>query len=83
MKKGLFLLLFFGYNWVASAQCAMCKTTIVNNVSNGELALAEGLNFGIMYLFASPYLAIIVVFSIVIYKMRKHAQKLRSSNTRM
>ena len=65
---------------VSQAQCAMCKTTIVNNVSNGELALAEGLNFGIMYLFASPYLAVIAVIAIVFYKMRKHAQKLKKSN---
>ena len=43
------------------AQCAMCKTTVVNNVSNGELSLAEGLNFGIIYLFASPYVAIIAL----------------------
>ena len=46
---------------VLLAQCAMCKTTVVNNVSHGELFLAEGLNFGITYLFATPYLAIMVV----------------------
>lgn len=40
------------------AQCAMCKTTIVNNVSNGDLSLAQGLNFGIIYLFTAPYIAI-------------------------
>ena len=43
------------------AQCAMCKTTIVNNVNNGELSLAEGLNFGILYLFFTPYLAVAVI----------------------
>ena len=43
------------------SQCAMCKTTVVNNVNNGELNLAEGLNFGIMYLFFTPYLVIAVV----------------------
>ena len=45
----------------SQAQCAMCKTTIVNNVNHGELSLAEGLNFGIIYLFVTPYLAIAVV----------------------
>lgn len=43
------------------AQCAMCKTTVVNNVSHGELSLAGGLNFGITYLFTTPYLIIIIV----------------------
>ena len=61
MKKVLLLLIFLINNVLLKAQCAMCKTTIVNNVSNGELSLAEGLNFGIMYLFTTPYLVIIVI----------------------
>ncbi|MFY0625161.1 MAG: hypothetical protein JXR07_02620 [Reichenbachiella sp.] len=63
------------------AQCAMCKTTIVNNVSNGELALAEGLNFGIMYLFFSPYLVVFALAGVWLYKYRKHGKQLRSSNS--
>ncbi len=59
----------------AWAQCAMCKTTIVNNVSNGELSLAEGLNFGIMYLFITPYLAILVVGILWYKKSKNHAKK--------
>lgn len=38
-----------------SAQCAMCRTTLENNVSNGEVGIAAGINFGIMYLFFAPY----------------------------
>ncbi len=40
------------------AQCAMCRTQIENNVSNGDVSLAAGLNTGIMYLFFTPYIAI-------------------------
>ncbi len=43
---------------LVQAQCAMCRTQIVNNVSHGETALGAGLNFGIMYLFAAPYLLV-------------------------
>jgi len=44
------------------AQCAMCRTQVVNNVSAGEqLTLAQGLNYGIMYLFFAPYVAMGVV----------------------
>lgn len=57
------------------AQCAMCKTTIVNNVSHGELSLAEGLNFGIMYLFVTPYLAILVIGVLWYRNSRIHAKK--------
>lgn len=60
------------------AQCAMCKTTIVNNVSNGELALAEGLNFGIIYLFVTPYLAILTIGGIWFYKYYQHGTKKRN-----
>ncbi|MEQ6121898.1 hypothetical protein [Reichenbachiella sp. MALMAid0571] len=62
IKKSLLAVsavLFFSMK--SFAQCAMCKTTVVNNVNNGELNLAEGLNFGIMYLFFTPYLVIAVV----------------------
>jgi len=68
----------------ALAQCAMCKTTIVNNVSHGELSLAEGLNFGIMYLFATPYLAILIVGILWYRKSKSHAKKkLRPSTPRL
>ncbi len=57
------------------AQCAMCKTTIVNNVSHGELNLAEGLNFGILYLFFTPYLAIAAVAVFWYINSRSNAKK--------
>ena len=40
------------------AQCAMCRATLENNVSNGEVGIAAGLNIGILYLFAAPYLVV-------------------------
>jgi hypothetical protein len=40
------------------AQCAMCRATLENNLSNGNPGIALGLNFGIMYLFFAPYLAV-------------------------
>ncbi|UXP32875.1 hypothetical protein N6H18_02750 [Reichenbachiella agarivorans] len=82
MKKILFLIvtMLITRSSEVLAQCAMCKTTIVNNVSNGELALAEGLNFGIMYLFVTPYLAIMIVGAIWFYKYKKHGKnKFKSS----
>ncbi|MCV9387656.1 hypothetical protein [Reichenbachiella ulvae] len=76
--KQLFLFLVALLGSTASmAQCAMCKTTIVNNVSNGELALADGLNFGIMYLFVTPYLSIAVIAAIWFYRYKQHGKKKR------
>ena len=55
----LALVMVFLYQGTALAQCAMCRSTVVNNVSNGnELELAAGLNTGILYLFVTPYLLV-------------------------
>lgn len=43
------------------AQCAMCRTQLENNYSNGNPGIAAGINTGILYLLAMPYLAAIVV----------------------
>lgn len=52
--------LFF-FTIEASAQCAMCRASLENNVSNGNIGIAAGINFGIMYLFAAPYLVIALI----------------------
>lgn len=45
----------------ASAQCAMCRASLENNVSNGNIGIAAGINFGILYLFVAPYLVIALI----------------------
>jgi hypothetical protein len=54
----LFLL---GSTTTAGAQCAMCRTQLENNVSNGTPGIAAGINTGILYLLSMPYLIIIVL----------------------
>lgn len=54
--------LFFISSQVPSiAQCAMCRAGIENNVSNGETTIGAGLNMGILYLLAMPYLLAVVM----------------------
>lgn len=43
------------------AQCAMCRTQLENNVSNGDPGIAAGINTGILYLLVMPYLSILVI----------------------
>ena len=60
------------------AQCAMCRTTVENNVSAGDTSLASGLNLGIMYLFFAPYLVIGVIAFLWYRNSRKeHGKKIR------
>lgn len=58
MKKLLFFLLMVLMTDFSQAQCAMCRTTLQNNVSQGDPGIAAGINFGILYLLAAPYLAV-------------------------
>ena len=52
------------------AQCAMCTASVEANAKNGGTT-ALGLNHGIMYLLAAPYIAIAVVGYIWYKKYRR------------
>ena len=43
------------------AQCAMCRSTLENNLSNGNPGIAAGINTGILYLLVIPYIAVMVL----------------------
>lgn len=62
MKKLLLSMFFLMIAAVgASAQCAMCRSTLENNFSNGDPGIAAGINTGILYLLLLPYLAVMVI----------------------
>lgn len=61
----------------ASAQCAMCRSTLESNVSDGSFLLtSDNLNTGIIYLFVTPYLLILAVGLIWYYNARKNARNI-------
>lgn len=62
------------------AQCAMCRTQLENNVSNGDIGIAAGINTGILYLLSLPYLAILVLGYIWFRNSRKNVNKLRQGS---
>ncbi|SEM02789.1 hypothetical protein SAMN05216436_101196 [bacterium A37T11] len=61
-----FKILFFSLLWTlavvgeSSAQCAMCTLNAENSVAGGNTE-GKGLNKGILFLLATPYLATAVV----------------------
>jgi len=61
--KGLVLslVLVLAYIGNSMGQCSMCRIQLENNVSSGDTSFAAGLNFGILYLFAAPYLMVMVI----------------------
>ena len=56
LKIFFFLFLSFLFHVDSFAQCAMCRASVENNVSNGETSIGAGLNSGILYLVVMPYL---------------------------
>ncbi len=72
--KILFICLFFalmpGAVKTVSAQCAMCSTTVESNSKSGA-GTTKGLNNGILFLLAAPYLAVGAVGLIWYKKYRR------------
>lgn len=76
MRKALLFLIFILISTSAEvfAQCAMCRTTLENNYSNGDPGIAAGINTGILYLLAMPYL-VVMILGYLWYKTSKNASK--------
>jgi hypothetical protein len=74
--KAIFLtaLISLLYQSFAFSQCAMCRTTIENNVSNGETTIGAGLNMGILYLLSMPYL-LAMILGYMWYRHAKNRKK--------
>lgn len=56
---------------VASAQCPMCKTSLEANRKNDKNRVGNGINDGILYLLAMPFIAVGSVGAIYVYRQRK------------
>lgn len=53
-----------------NAQCAMCQATVESSLQGGDTT-AKGINNGILYLLAAPYLAILGIGILWYKKYRK------------
>lgn len=58
----LFLALLFFVPTDVFSQCAMCKQSAESSLKSNPGSIARGLNSGILYLMAVPYLAILFIF---------------------
>ncbi|HEY9045454.1 MAG TPA: hypothetical protein VIN08_06140 [Ohtaekwangia sp.] len=73
----VFLLGCLNSGW---AQCAMCRSTLENNYSNGHPGIAAGINMGILYLLVLPYAAVMIL-GYLWYKSSKDARNKLSGGT--
>ena len=75
MKKIIaFILLIFALQIatppILEAQCPMCRMSATNNLKDGGTA-GKGLNKGILYMLATPYL-IVGVIGYIWWRNRRH-----------
>jgi len=67
IKGHILLILSFMLPWLSTAQCAMCRAVLESQDDN---SMAEGINNGIVYLMAVPYILVGVIFYFVYRKIR-------------
>lgn len=73
MKNFSLILLFVLACFISVAQCPMCKTSLESNQQANEQTVGNGINKGILYLLALPYLAVGTVIYVYRKKMRQSA----------
>lgn len=66
----MLFLAFLVFPGIAEAQCAMCRAVLE---SEGNSTVAEGINNGIVYLMAIPYILVGALFFFIYRKMRSSA----------
>lgn len=72
MKNNIILFIIIAVLFITidiNAQCAMCKAVVETNLESGDTK-GLGLNSGILYLMAIPYIAALV-FGILYYIQNK------------
>lgn len=74
-RKIIFTLLSFFFFLEGTAQCAMCRAVLE---SGEDQSAAEGINDGIMFLMAVPYI-LVAAIGFIIYK--KYSKPEKSENT--
>ncbi len=76
MKKKIFFLLFSLYfSLKVKAQCAMCRAVLESEESQSA---AEGINDGILFLMAVPYI-LVGVIGYIIYKTYSKSKKTKNT----
>lgn len=70
MKKKLFIIsavFLFLFPELVEAQCAMCRAALESEADNSQ---AEGINNGIVYLMAIPYILVAGLFFFIYRKLK-------------
>jgi hypothetical protein len=73
MKRLLYIIIFAGgvlISTAAKGQCPMCRSAVESAMQNEDNKKGTGLNDGIVYLLAAPYLAVAFVGGVWYYRKK-------------
>jgi hypothetical protein len=70
LSSGFGLLLLMVLPFLSKAQCSMCRA-VAESSQQGGSSIAEGLNDGILYLMAIPYV-LLAALGILLYRYKKN-----------
>lgn len=73
----LFIVLVLFSAYESFAQCSQCKQAASATDENGNLVVGGGLNFGILYLLALPFVFVAVIGGIWWWKSRQTSLQLQ------
>ena len=77
IKKTLYLLIFFITTSLElySQGCSMCRGIVESDANSGGTGISSSINSGIVYLFTSTYILIIVGGVFWYYRSKKHVKE--------
>ncbi len=65
------LVLAFAFSPAVQAQCPMCKTSLEANRKDSRQAVGQGINKGILYLLAMPFVVVGTVGGLYWHRLRR------------
>ncbi len=71
------LIFFLLVTQLTDAQCSQCKAIVENGTTDEGSNIGAGLNFGILYLIAIPYLILFLLFRKKIVHLFKELRKMQ------
>ena len=75
LQKKVYFLLFTCFFFIeGNAQCAMCRASLQNEANK---AVAEGVNDGIVYLMAIPYILVAGVF-FAVWRLKQKKKEVKA-----
>ncbi len=82
MKKSIYISLFFLFIYFDSISqgCSMCRGIVESDANSGGTGISSSINSGIIYLFTSTYILILIGATFWYYRSKKNISEIEKKN---